>query len=59
MSFYIYEIRSLNELLFLVAFIGFGSGAGGILFWSMLPDTIEYGEVKKLELEVNLPCMVL
>jgi len=35
----------LNELLFLVAFIGFGSGAGGILFWSMLPDTIEYGEV--------------
>ena len=46
MSFYTYEIRNLNELLFLVAFIGFGSGAGGILFWSMLPDTIEYGEVK-------------
>lgn len=45
MSFYIYQIDTLNELLFLVAFIGFGSGAGGILFWSMLPDTIEYGEV--------------
>ena len=43
--FYFYQINSLNELLFLVAFIGFGSGAGGILFWSMLPDTIEYGEV--------------
>lgn len=43
--FYFYEIKTLNELLFLVAFIGFGSGAGGILFWSMLPDTIEYGEV--------------
>ena len=43
--FYFYEINTLNELLFLVAFIGFGSGAGGILFWSMLPDTIEYGEV--------------
>tara|TARA_B100000963_G_scaffold305769_1_gene280109 strand:- start:2609 stop:3949 length:1341 start_codon:yes stop_codon:yes gene_type:complete len=43
--FYIYEIDTLSELLFLVAFIGFGSGAGGILFWSMLPDTIEYGEV--------------
>ena len=45
MIFYIYEINTLQELLFLVAFIGFGSGAGGILFWSMLPDTIEYGEV--------------
>ena len=43
--FYFYQINSLNELLFLVAFIGFGSGAGGILVWSMLPDTIEYGEV--------------
>ena len=44
--FYLYEIDTLSELLFLVAFIGFGSGAGGILFWSMLPDTIEYGEVR-------------
>ena len=43
--FYFYDIKTLNELLFLVAFIGFGSGAGGVLFWSMLPDTIEYGEV--------------
>ena len=43
--FYFYEIKTLNDLLFLGAFIGFGSGAGGILFWSMLPDTIEYGEV--------------
>ena len=43
--FYLYEIDTLSELLFLVAFIGFGSGAGGILFWSMLPDTIKYGEV--------------
>ena len=44
--FYLYKIDTLMELLFLVAFIGFGSGAGGILFWSMLPDTIEYGEVR-------------
>jgi GPH family glycoside/pentoside/hexuronide:cation symporter len=44
-SFYAYPISQLNELLVLVGFIGFGSGAGGILFWSMLPDTIEYGEV--------------
>ena len=45
MVFYLYPITSLNELLFLVAFLGLGSGANGILFWSMLPDTIEYGEV--------------
>ena len=30
----------------LVALIGAGAGAAGILFWSMLPDTIEYGEVE-------------
>ena len=43
--FYLYPITTLNELLILVALIGVGAGAGGILFWSMLPDTIEYGEV--------------
>ncbi len=43
--FYLYPIATLNELLILVALIGVGAGAGGILFWSMLPDTIEYGEV--------------
>ena len=26
--------------------IGVGNGAGGVLFWSMLPDTVEYGEWK-------------
>ena len=30
----------------LPSFIGFGNGATGVLFWSMLPDTIEYGEWK-------------
>jgi GPH family glycoside/pentoside/hexuronide:cation symporter len=29
-----------------LAFIGFANGATGVLFWSMLPDTIEYGEWK-------------
>ena len=46
MLFFFYPIRTLLELLIIVALIGAGSGAGGILFWSMLPDTIEYGEVK-------------
>ena len=44
--FFIYPIQSLVELLIIIALIGAGSGAFGILFWSMLPDTIEYGEVE-------------
>ena len=43
---YFYPIAELNELLFILAFIGFANGATGVLFWSMLPDTIEYGEWK-------------
>ena len=44
--FYFYPITSLNELLLVLGFIGIGNGATGVLFWSMLPDTIEYGEWK-------------
>ena len=44
--FFYYPIASLNELLILLALIGIGNGAGGVLFWSMLPDTVEYGEWK-------------
>ena len=45
-SFLFFPITSLNELLFVLGFIGIGNGATGVLFWSMLPDTIEYGEWK-------------
>ena len=44
--FFYYPIASLNELLILLTLIGVGNGAGGVLFWSMLPDTVEYGEWK-------------
>ena len=44
MLFYLYQINTLSELIFIVCLIGLASGAGGVLFWSMLPDTIEYGE---------------
>mgnify|MGYP001181788151 FL=1 len=44
--FYFSSINSLNELLLILGFIGIGNGATGVLFWSMLPDTIEYGEWK-------------
>ena len=46
LAFYFYPIQSLSELLIILAFLGFGNGATGVLFWSMLPDTIEYGEWK-------------
>jgi len=42
--FYFYPISELNELLYILGCIGFANGATGVLFWSMLPDTIEYGE---------------
>ena len=45
-TFYFYPIKSLNELLIILGLIGIGNGATGILFLSMLPDTIEYGEWK-------------
>jgi GPH family glycoside/pentoside/hexuronide:cation symporter len=44
--FYSYPISELYELIYILAFIGFANGATGVLFWSMLPDTIEYGEWK-------------
>ena len=46
LTFYFYPIRNLNELLLILGLIGIGNGATGILFWSMLPDTIDYGEWK-------------
>ena len=44
--FYFYPIKEFIELLIILIFIGFSNGATGVLFWSMLPDTIEYGEWK-------------
>ncbi len=46
LAFYFYPTQSLSELLIILAILGFGNGATGVLFWSMLPDTIEYGEWK-------------
>ena len=44
--FYLYPIKNLLELLTVLMVLGIGNGATGVLFWSMLPDTIEYGEWK-------------
>ena len=53
--FYFYPIATLKELLLVLGFIGIGNGATGVLFWSMLPDTIEYGEWKtKVRTESSL-----
>ena len=42
--FYFYPISSLNELLTLLGFTGTRHATTGVLFLSMLTDTIEYGE---------------
>ena len=44
--FYFYPIKEFIELLIILIFIGFANGATGVLFWSMITDTIEYGEWK-------------
>ena len=44
--FYLYPIKNFIELLIVLIALGIGNGATGVLFWSMLPDTIEYGEWK-------------
>ncbi len=52
---YFYPIATLKELLLVLGFIGIGNGATGVLFLSMLPDTIEYGEWKtKVRTESSL-----
>jgi len=48
-TFNYYPIDDLDTLIYILIFIGFGNGATGVLFWSMLPDTIEYGEWKSTE----------
>ena len=45
-TFNYYPIDDLDTLIYILIFIGFGNGATGVLFWSMLQDTIEYGEWK-------------
>ena len=45
-TFNYYPIDDLDTLIYILIFIGFGNCATGVLFWSMLPDTIEYGEWK-------------
>ena len=54
-TFNYYPIDDLDTLIYILIFIGFGNGATGVLFWSMLPDTIEYGEWKtKVRTESSL-----
>ncbi|MGB6229038.1 MAG: glycoside-pentoside-hexuronide (GPH):cation symporter [Litorimonas sp.] len=38
--------QSVTGFLTLLVAIGFGNGAFFIMFWSMLPDTVEYGQWK-------------
>ena len=45
-ALYVVKIAGLYQFIGHMIFITLGSSAFGILFWSMLPDTVEYGQWK-------------
>jgi len=44
LAFYLNTSHELGVILALVGMIALGGSAFAVLFWSMLPDTVEYGE---------------
>ena len=44
--FYFAQVTTLAPFISIVVVVGIGAAAGSILFWSIMPDTIEYGEWK-------------
>jgi GPH family glycoside/pentoside/hexuronide:cation symporter len=45
-SLYLNPVREVGITYALMAFVSIGSSGFGVLIWSMLPDTVEWGEVK-------------
>ena len=45
-ALYVVEITGLYQFIAHMVFVYLGVSAFGILFWSMLPDTVEYGQWK-------------
>jgi len=44
--FYLNTAQNIMMILANIAFIGFTGSALAVMFWAMLPDTVEYGEAK-------------
>lgn len=46
LAFYLNTSHDLSVILVLIGLIALGGSAFAVLFWSMLPDTVEYGEAE-------------
>jgi GPH family glycoside/pentoside/hexuronide:cation symporter len=46
LAFYFLRVETLPPFLALAALAGVGTAATVVAFWAMLPDTVEYGELK-------------
>lgn len=42
--FYLNDTRDLQLILLNLVFVSFGTACFGVTFWSMVPDTVEYGQ---------------
>ena len=45
-SLYLNPVREVGITYLLISLVSIGSSGFGVLIWSMLPDTVEWGEVK-------------
>lgn len=45
-SLFLNPVREVGITYALIAFVSIGTSGFGVLIWSMLPDTVEWGEVK-------------
>jgi GPH family glycoside/pentoside/hexuronide:cation symporter len=46
LAFYLNPSKELPVVFAIIAVIALGASSFGVLFWSMLPDTVEWGEAK-------------
>jgi GPH family glycoside/pentoside/hexuronide:cation symporter len=44
LAFYLNPVREVPIVMAIIFFIALGTSGFGVLFWSMLPDTVEWGE---------------
>jgi glycoside/pentoside/hexuronide:cation symporter, GPH family len=46
LAFYLNPVKEVPVVMAIIFFIALGTSGFGVLFWSMLPDTVEWGQAK-------------
>jgi glycoside/pentoside/hexuronide:cation symporter, GPH family len=47
LAFYLNPVPSVSVVMAIIVLIGLGTSSFGVLFWSMLPDTVEWGQAQQ------------